>query len=31
MDDYSKKMLISFGIFLGVVLFIAIIIIPWGI
>lgn len=31
MDDYSKKMLISFGIALGVILFIAIIILPWGI
>lgn len=31
MDDYSKKMFISFGVFLGVILFIVLIIIPWGI
>ena len=31
MDDYSKKMSISFGIALGIILFITIIILPWGI
>ena len=31
MDEYSKKMWISFGIAVGVILFIAILIIPWGI
>ena len=31
MDEYSKKMWISFGIAVGVILFISILIIPWGI